>query len=273
VTTPSGRIPPGRGDDDDEWMATFSTLSDHEIDDLLAGRAPDSEATAGLTELVEVLRADARTAGPPPMSASLRRQLAGHGVVTPLPRTRRRALLGGVVGVVLGASAVGAAAAQNVLPDPLQDAAASAADIIGVDLPHADDADAGNDQKPDDPGTQGNGGEGTGQDPGGPDHGPDSTGDGATPADPGTPGDHEPATPATPNGGGNGNANGNADGDGNGNGTGGATPADPGTPGDDDPATPATPPPPPEGGGNPNPNASPTTSIPQQSQGKSTARP
>lgn len=228
MTSSGGRIHPRDDDDDDEWMATFRSLPDHEIDDLLAGRVPSSEAAASLAELVEVLRADARRADAPPMSAALRRQVAGPGpVVRPVPR-RRRALVGGVLGVVLGASAVGVAAAQNVLPGPLQDAASSAGGVIGVDLPRADERDADDDDHApetpgaDDPGSGNPGADDPGVEASAGEHGPgsgmsqddpatagrpdtdtshrppDTTPGGAAPADPGPPGDHEPATPTTP---------------------------------------------------------------------------
>lgn len=233
MSPPGGRIPPGDGDDHDEWMATFRSLPDAEIDDLLAGRAPSSEAAAGLTELVEVLRADARRADAPPMSADLRRQVAGPTPVARPLRKRRRALVGGVLGVVLGTSAVGVAAAQNVLPGPLQDAASSAGGAIGVDLPRADERDADDDQAPAEPaagnpgaeapdaqgsgtvdlgvdGTETGRGSGSGSaqpkddrgTAGQPDtttsNGPPDTTRGAAPPDPGVPGNDGPAPPATP---------------------------------------------------------------------------
>ena len=210
MTTPSGRIPLGDDDDHDEWMAIFHSLPDREIDDLLAGRPTSSEAAASLAELVEVLRADARRAGAPAMSAALRGQVAGPSVARP-PRRRRRALVGSVVGLVLGASAVGAAAAQNALPGPLQDAASSAGSVIGIELPRTEERDSDGDDGPDAPGSEGTAGErgsgsGTSQDDPGPaghepptaPQGPPDTTPAATPADPGTPGDREPATPATP---------------------------------------------------------------------------
>jgi hypothetical protein len=237
----SRRIPPVQQDDDDEWMVIFRTLPDMDIEDLLAGRETASPAAAALTDVISTLRSAAHRHGAPAMSEPLRRQIARprivpsatRGSAPPRPR-RRRLVLGGLVGLAFGAVGVGLAGAQNVLPEPLQDAASSAASVVGIDLPRADDRDGATRGDPSDPqetrgddehGTPPEGTPGQGPDGSTPKGPPDSTPGGAVPADPGTPGDQRPATPAIPpedpgNGGGQGDGQDNGQGEGQGNGQG-----------------------------------------------------
>lgn len=220
--TPTGHIPTGPDDDGDEWMVLFRSLPDAEVDALLAGQ-PSGSAVGGLSELIGTLRADAERHGRPAMSAPLREQIT-RVAPGPAPVRRRRILVGAFGGLLLGGAAMGVAGAHEVLPAPLQDATASVAGALGIDLPRA--AERGDDDGPggpvdsggdDDQGEGGGAGpdDTTGQDDTtattdssqGP---PATTPGGATPADPGIPGDREPATPATPpTGQGNGNGNGN----------------------------------------------------------------
>jgi hypothetical protein len=208
-----GRIPPTSDDDHEQWMDTFSTVADEEIDALLRGKSALPVAPE-LTTVVHELRSDAVRHGAPPMSAALRAQIARPTPTAVSTLRRRRLIASGLGGLLLGGATMGVAAAQDVLPVPIQDATASVAGVLGLDLPRSTDRDApGSDGTADD-GTSGSGrstdtttaanepsGDGsTGTTPedvstAGP---PDSTPGGALPADPGTPGDEEPATPATP---------------------------------------------------------------------------
>ena len=206
MTDSSGRTPINPDDDGTTWMPNFGSTPDDELDALLSGGVGQSAASAPLQELVAHLRSDAERHGIPAMSLALRQEIAaGRPRVVPAPR-RRRVLAGALAGLLVGGSAIGVAGAQNALPAAVQDAVSTVADLVGIDLPRADEQDdvpGGDDDRPGD--VQGP---------------PTSTPGGNTPADPGTPGDHEPATPSTGNGNGNtdgGNGNGNADG-GNGNG-------------------------------------------------------
>jgi hypothetical protein len=208
-------------------MALFRSLPEDDVEDLLAGGAPASPSAVALADVVAVLRADSARRGAPPMSAELRAQITAVRP-TAAPSRRRRMVAGGVLGIVFGTSALGVAGAQNALPAVLQDAASSAADVVGIDLPraaerHQDEGDGeGTSTDGSDPATQGEGSEGTGA------KGPkETTPGGANPADPGTPGDKEPADPADPatgngtdNGQGTGAENGQGNGTDNGQGTG-----------------------------------------------------
>ncbi len=225
MTGTSGRIPRGPQDDHDEWMALFRTLPDREIDDLLAGRPPVTPVAAALVDLVATLRADGARHGAPPMSDALRQQIATPPPRAPEPRRRRRAVVAGLAGLAFGTAGLGIAGAQNALPAPVQDATASAADLVGIELPHHDDGEdqpgapaeddrgsgagerpgngpdgTGNQGKgPSETGNQGNGPDATGnpgKEPAGPQGPPESTPGGAVPAEPGGPG--QPATPASP---------------------------------------------------------------------------
>jgi hypothetical protein len=181
-------------------MAHFRSLPDHEVDALLRGEQPEA-ADAPLADLITVLRSDVAQHGAPPMSDALRAQLVAPLAAVPSPltwaRPRRKVLLAGLGGVVLGASALGVAAAQGSLPAAIQDATASVVSVVGVDLPRSDEpADHGAGDRRSD-------GDADGSHPSGPSTGgsegpPDTTAGGTVPADPGTPGDHEPAAPATP---------------------------------------------------------------------------
>lgn len=161
-------------DDDLPWMAHLSALSDRDVDELLAGRVPDgAEELAPLAHIAGSLRARAAAEPVPPMSAELRSQLAAP--VRPLEAwQRRRARVAAVAAAgALAAASVGAAAAENALPRPIQDAVSSAADLVGVEVPRAAE------RHSDAPSTQ--------------------TPGGAVPADPAGPGaPAEPASPATP---------------------------------------------------------------------------
>jgi hypothetical protein len=210
-------------------MALFRALPEDDVEDLLSGGAPTSPSAAALADVVAVLRADATRRGAPPMSAELRAQIATVRP-TAAPSRRRRVVAGGVLGIVFGTSVLGVAGAQNALPAVLQDAASSAADVVGIDLPRASERHQGDDDgegegtstNGSDPSPQGEGSEGTGA------NGPKETTPGganpADPADPGTPGDKEPADPADPadpaTGNGNGTDNGQGTGAENGQGNG-----------------------------------------------------
>ena len=231
-------------------MARFAELDDDTVDDLLRGNTPEGyEDLAPVAALAVAVRARA-TAHGPEISPALRAQLLERPHVPPryVGVARRRLRLGAAAAAAV--AVVGVAAAQNALPASAQRFVSSAADLVGIHVPHPDDDDGapsvttvdGPESTSDDgegpgdggttPGDEGTTGSGDARrharrtappgqsSTGGP---PDETPGGATPADPGTPGDHEPATPAIPppnsNGGGNGN-NGGGNGQGNGNGQG-----------------------------------------------------
>jgi hypothetical protein len=194
--TPEGRIPGPASDDDDGWMTYASPPAEIDLENVLRGeiRSPDEQR---LHELVVALRSDASRHGPPAMGPALRVELAQARAASErsvLPRWK--VVVAAVGGLVFSGVALGVAGAQGALPDPVQDATASAAGWIGLDLPHAttdarerDDVRTGDDSSDNGQSTPG------AEDRGG---SPSSTPGGAIPADPGTPGDHEPATPATP---------------------------------------------------------------------------
>ena len=219
MTGTSGRIPPTPDDDHNEMMALFRTLPDEEVDDLLAGRSTASDAVDGLVDVVAVLRADAHRHGAPQMRGALRRQINAPAPAAPgTSRRRRRLVAGGVLGILFGTSAIGAASAQNVLPASLLDAASSAAGFVGIDIPRAaerdvdDDAPAGvggedtggtadgsaGTDAPHDAGSGASSTRGEGTGPSTPTGPNDTTPAGAVPADPATPGDEGPATQADP---------------------------------------------------------------------------
>ena len=207
------RIPPGPVDDDDEWMAVLPSLPDAEIDALLAGD-PSASIPGELSEFIDALRRAAVLQLAPVMSEALRLQV-NRGVPRPVAARRRRLLAGALGSLLLGGTAIGVAGAQELLPAPVQDAASSAADFLGFDLPRASERHADPDRGVGGQDDQGDGAGGT-DDPGGakpatpgptdstdgtPGTGngpPATTPGGAVPADPGTPHDGEPATPATP---------------------------------------------------------------------------
>lgn len=207
------RIPPGPVDDDDEWMAVLPSLPDAEIDALFAGQ-PCASTHGGLSEFIDALRSAAVHLPAPVMSEALRLQV-NRGVPRPVAARRRRLLAGALGSLLLGGTAIGVAGAQELLPAPVQDAASSAADMLGIDLPRASERHADPDRGVGGQDDQGDGTSGT-DDPGGAkpatsgppgategkpgtSNGPPATTPGgAVPADPGTPHDGQPATPATP---------------------------------------------------------------------------
>jgi hypothetical protein len=180
-------IPTGDMGDRDQWMTMFSALDDASVDALLDGRAlPDGELH-DVAEVVERLRASARREPVPPVSAALRAQLRGANVVPFGPAlAARRSMRRGVLAAAAAAAVVlvGVGADQNRLPANVQDVVASAAELVGVDVPTSDERPAA-----------GVGSTQSSEGAGGTDG---STPGGATPADPGERGDHQPATPAVP---------------------------------------------------------------------------
>jgi hypothetical protein len=219
------RIPTDAPDDDDEWMALFRTPTDPDLDALLAGESDALADVQQLDELVGTLRAATVRHGAPPMSAALYDQIQrGQPVVD--PRGRRRLVTAVAGGLLFGGTAVGIAGAQDVLPDPLQDATAAVATAFGMDLPRSTDpapdprgsedpdagADDGDPATPSDgaatdpavpgPAVAGDPRDGAGPEGSAPTGGPPATTPSgatpATPAEPATPVDDEPATPATP---------------------------------------------------------------------------
>jgi hypothetical protein len=172
-------------------MATITELSDPELHELLAGRTPEGlDDLTPLAHLAAAVRRRMEAEPAPVMRYPLRHALSG-GTQAATPRYRR---LAGLVTAGLGIAAFGAASAANALPAPIQNAVAEAGDLVGVDVPRADD-----DHHVDAP-FSGTAGPGEAEDEGneakaGPHH---TTPGGATPADPGTPGDQEPSAPAIP---------------------------------------------------------------------------
>ena len=208
----AGRIPEGRPDAFDDWMARFAELDDATVDDLLRGNTPEGyEDLAPVAELAVAVRARA-TAHDPEISPALRAQLLERPPVPPryVGVARRRLRLGAAAAAAV--AVVGVAAAQNALPASAQRFVSSAADLVGLDVPRPDDDGEGPVTTVDEPESTSDDGEAPGDgghhrlrgaraarrrtaplgqsSTGGP---PDETPGGATPADPGTPGDHEPA--------------------------------------------------------------------------------
>ena len=227
--SPQGRrIPAGHNDDHEHWMARLTTIDEHDVEVLLAGRAPDGmQDLAPIADVTAALRERAATEKAPAMGTALRQALAEAPAAMArhhAGRARRR--LAAVTAAAVGLVAFGVASAANALPVPVQRAVAEAGDLVGLAVPRPDGDDQVVDTEgPDDtPGGKGSG-EAPGDEdrPGGSDVGdtgpPDATPGGATPADPGAPGDKEPATPAVPpehsEGG---NENGTGPGSGNGQG-------------------------------------------------------
>ena len=203
------RIPDGAADDHDQWMAPVTSLSDHDIDELIAGRTP--EGMPDLSPVAQVsaaLREWTALENAPAMGSSLRQALAdapASSTRNHMGRIRRR--LSGMAAVGVGALALGAATAANALPAPVQAAVSEAGQVVGIDLPHPDDRandhaeeigpeaviDAsGQPSSSDAPRTPDEGRRTDGSTP------PATTSAGTEPADPGSPGDQQPATPADP---------------------------------------------------------------------------
>lgn len=186
-------IPAEGSGDRDPWMTMFSTLDDDVVDALLEGHAPDDAAELDeLGAVMRRLRASAATEPVPSMSAALRAQILQPNVVPLVPAARARPSLR--TGVLIAAAAaivalIGVGAEQNRLPSGVQDVVSSVADIVGLDVPRAEER---GDATGDDDSTDAEDGAVDGQGR------PEVTNGGATPADPGEPGDKEPATPATP---------------------------------------------------------------------------
>ena len=173
----------------------FSTLDDHEVDALLAGTPVADGDLAPIADVVRALRGLAEREPVPPMSDALRAQLAAAPVVPiGINRAMRTSFVkaSAAAAVAAAVALMGVGAAQNRLPSSVQDIVSSTADLVGVNVPRADQRHAHSSSV-----GNGNGNDGIpgydGQTPGG-----------ATPADPGTPGDKTPATPATPPAGSNG---------------------------------------------------------------------
>ena len=136
-----GRIPEGRPDAFDEWMARFAELDDDAVDDLLRGNTPEGyEDLAPVAALAVAVRARA-TAHGPEISPALRAQLLERPHVPPayVGVARRRLRLGAAAAAAV--AVVGIAAAQNALPASAQRFVSSAADLVGIHVPHPDDDD------------------------------------------------------------------------------------------------------------------------------------
>jgi len=164
------------------WMAHLHDAADSDLESLLRGELPDDpDALGAVADVVMGLRVSALAEPLPPMGDQLRIQLAAAAPRTAAARRLKlragaRAISGAAAAATLVAL-VGAGAATSRLPTTLQNAVSAAADLIGVDVPRADDqADAA-------AGTAFDGA---------------LTPGGSTPAEPGTPGDREPAIPALP---------------------------------------------------------------------------
>jgi hypothetical protein len=209
------RIPGDPSDDGDEWMARVTALSDHDVDQLIAGRTPEGmHDLAPVAQVSLALRERTAFEIAPVMGPSLRQALADAPALTTRNTGRIRRRLSGMAAAGVGVFALGAATAANALPAPVQAIVSEAGELLGVEVPHPDDhaSDEGHhDVGPEVPstddvpvpggdrGSSGAPGANGGEEPGPEDIGPPATTPaGTTPADPGTPGDHEPATPARP---------------------------------------------------------------------------
>ena len=188
------RIPTSRAVDDPRWMPAISSLTDHELDELLAGRTPEGRGElAPLADVAIAVRE--RTAGEPaPVMAYSLRQAVARGSM-PLPRPRRLMPVAVAAFALAGVSLAGAA---NALPAPVQNMVAEAGDLVGVDIPHSTDDDVvethdlSTTTDAARPLAEGVGSDAEPKNQSGPTPG------GTIPADPGTPGDMTPATPAIP---------------------------------------------------------------------------
>ena len=205
---PMPRIPMGPSDDRDQWMAHVTSLSDHDIDELIAGRTPEGmHELSPVAQVSLALRERTAFETAPAMGPSLRQALADAPALTARNTGRIRRRLSGMAAVGVGALAFGAATAANAL-------VSEAGDVVGLELPHSDDRahdGAENESGPEatTPDDDLGHGDDTSTDlgPGAIDEGqpssadvgpPPSTPAGTTPADPGTPRDQAPATPAVP---------------------------------------------------------------------------
>jgi hypothetical protein len=210
-------------------MGRGTALSDHGVDELIAGRSPAGlHDLRPLADVTQALRVRAANEVAPPMGHALRMSLANASATTaPNQWSRIRHRLPGLAAVGVGVIVFGTMTAANALPAPVQHIVADAGTLVGVDVPTPDEGSdeptGSSDAKPDEDGAESEPAT-THEDSGptkvrpepngsGP---PEGTPRGALPADPrerGAPGDHAPATPA-----------------------------EPGTPGDHAPADPAMPP-------------------------------
>lgn len=205
-------ISASRGDDATSWMATLDELTDDELDALLHGAQPaGAESLAPLVHVVASLRERTLAQAAPPMAPALRARLvAPSAAIQALPLSGRWAggrVIRSAAAVLLVAGLVGAGAARNALPDEVQNAVSSAAELVGIEVPRADEgSDAPGDHADRSDGTDVTNGSDRSE---GTDRSAATTTDrardeagatpgGAMPADPGTPGDGERATPAVP---------------------------------------------------------------------------
>jgi hypothetical protein len=134
-------------------MDVTEVLSDAEVEAVLSGRPlPDRPDLDSLVALVACLREQVARETVPAMGAELRIALAEvearllsslaaapagsprDSAATPPPAARRWGLAGAAL--LLLVASLGVGAAGDLLPDPLQSIAATAAKRLGVDLPH-----------------------------------------------------------------------------------------------------------------------------------------
>jgi hypothetical protein len=176
-------------------MTGISSLSDEEVDELLAGHAPTGRADlAPVAAVATSVRRHVAAETAPMIRYPLRHAIGRRAVVVvPRPRPLVHAAMGAAVTVFA------LAGAADALPAPVQEAVADVGDLVGVEMPHATDehhlsahvaavAIAPNEAaEEEDEGTEPK-----------PYQRPGAVPEGATPADPGSPGDHQAATPATP---------------------------------------------------------------------------
>jgi hypothetical protein len=181
-------------------MDALRALDDDVLDDLLAGRPAADQELVPLGDVVRALRRRSEVEPVPRMDAALRAQLT-----TPIADVRAglvgRSLLRAAAAVAIaGLATLTVGASQNRLPADIQDAVASTADLVGLDVPTSEErgrsaeAPAGGDETPGTTGTMGSASPTSDGQPGY----DGVTPGGADPADPGTPGDGEPAEPASP---------------------------------------------------------------------------
>ena len=190
------RIPRSSAVDDLRWMPAISSLSDEQVDSLLAGHAPEGQdELAPLAEVATAVRWRAAHEPTPVMRYPLRHAVA-RAMLPGEPQSRGRLAHAALSGAAIAVLAV--AGAADALPAPVQDAVADVGALVGIQVPGASD-DGGTDiaegsAPAAQPGFAED--EDDGADPGA--ARPSSlTPGGAVAADPGTPDDGEPASPAT----------------------------------------------------------------------------
>lgn len=123
-------------------MARIRRTDDETAERLLAGRLDPQDAPPALSGVASLFASAAAPADPADPDEALLTAMA-VAAVSAEPLNRRKQMLSKSRSAKIGAVAfgglvlLGGTAAAGELPDPLQDAAADVADVVGVDLPES----------------------------------------------------------------------------------------------------------------------------------------